>query len=645
MIGALSRRRLGEFALVLAVVAAAYWPVFHAGFIWDDDGHVTRADLRSWHGLGRIWFDLGATQQYYPVLHSAFWMEHRLWGDAALGYHVLNVGLHALAAMLFVAVLRRLWEGNGLAALLAGLIFALHPVGVESVAWISEQKNTLSTVFYLLAALTYLRWIEGRAGPLGPPGKPLMRTKGETNPAALPKSLPSGPALPYCVATTFFILALLSKSVTATLPAALLVVLWWKKGALSWRRDVAPLLPWFALSLAMAGLTAWVERTSIGARGAAFALSLGARGLLAGRIAWFYLGKLLWPTPLIFIYPRWTVDTSAAGQYLYPLGVLVGLAFLWRWSRSSDSTRRGPLAIGLLFLGTLFPALGFFDVYPFVFSYVADHFQYLASLSVIAGAAVLITALPRGKGLVAGIVLAALGSLTWCQCRIYRDAQTLFQATAERNPSSWLAQENLGVILANEGRTAEAFARYQEAVRLNPGYAETHGNYGNALTLAHRWADAAAEYREALRLRPDFAPATVNWSRAEYGWASELANGGHLAEAVAHYEQALHLQPEYPEARAELGLAEVYSGRLREAVADLRQAVRLKPGSAQAHAYLGLALAQMGQLPDAVAEYRESLRFDPRDTDVHYHLAMALRALGQIGEAAAEFEAAGRPRR
>ena len=290
MIGALSRRRLGEFALVLAVVAAAYWPVFHAGFIWDDDGHVTRADLRSWHGLGRIWFDLGATQQYYPVLHSAFWMEHRLWGDAALGYHVLNVGLHALAAMLFVVTLRRI-SLNDRTAFLAGLIFALHPVCVESVAWISEQKNTLSTVFYLLAANAYLNWDCCRPG----------RRPGGTPAAQLPDRLarsatgPTGrnnPFVLYWSATLFFVLALLSKSVTATLPAALLVVLWWKRGALSCRRDVAPLLPWFALSLAMGGLTAWVERTSIGARGAAFDLSLGARGLLAGAGNEFYVDSV-----------------------------------------------------------------------------------------------------------------------------------------------------------------------------------------------------------------------------------------------------------------------------------------------------------------------------------------------------------------
>ena len=189
-------------------------PALQAGFIWDDDGHVTRTDLRDLSGLYRIWFEFGATQQYYPVLHSAFWLEHLVWGDSPLGYHLLNVLLHASAACLFGVLLRRLAVPG---AALAALLFALHPVCVESVAWISEQKNTLSLVFYLCAALAYLRFTERRRGTV------------------------------YLLATGLFVLALLTKTVTASLPAALLVVFWWQRGRLEWRRDVVPLLPWFAL--------------------------------------------------------------------------------------------------------------------------------------------------------------------------------------------------------------------------------------------------------------------------------------------------------------------------------------------------------------------------------------------------------------
>jgi hypothetical protein len=250
------------WVLLFCATLIAYWPSLNGGLIWDDDGHLTKLDLQSLHGLWRIWFELGATQQYYPLLHSLFWIEHRLWGDAVLGYHLVNVTLHAIAACLLVAVLKRL-ELKG--AWLAGFIFALHPVSVETAAWISEQKNTLSAVFYFASALVYLRFDQTRE-----------RSK-------------------YLLASALFVLALLSKTVTATLPAALLVVFWWKRGTLSWKRDVFPVLPWLSFGAAAGLFTSWVERTFIGAQGADFALTLTERILLAGRALWFYAGKLICP--------------------------------------------------------------------------------------------------------------------------------------------------------------------------------------------------------------------------------------------------------------------------------------------------------------------------------------------------------------
>ena len=250
------------FPALLAASLLAYWPALRGAFVWDDDAHITAPALRSLHGLWRIWTDLGATQQYYPLLHSAFWIEHRLWGSHVVGYHLANVFLHALAACLVVLIVRRLALPG---AWLAGLIFALHPVAVESVAWISEQKSTLSAVFYLAAALAYLRYDESRDRKH------------------------------YLWASALFLCALLSKSVTASLPAALLVIFWWKRGRLRLRRDVRPLAPWFALGIAAGLFTAWVEHTFIGAQGANFALSILQRFLLAGRVVCFCALKLFWP--------------------------------------------------------------------------------------------------------------------------------------------------------------------------------------------------------------------------------------------------------------------------------------------------------------------------------------------------------------
>ncbi|HVW22579.1 MAG TPA: glycosyltransferase family 39 protein, partial [Opitutaceae bacterium] len=352
--GRLPRGQLLAGLGLVALVLLAYAPALGGGFIWDDDGYVTKPALQSWHGLWRIWFDLRATEQYYPLLHTLFWAEHWIWGDSAPAYHWASVLLHALAACLLARVLVRLL-GSAYAAWFAALVFALHPVCVESVAWIAEQKNTLSLVFYLASALAYLRFEEGRR------------------------------RRDYALAAALFVLAVLSKTVTATLPAALLVALWWKRGRLELRRDALPLLPWLAFGAAAGAFSGWVERTYIGAKGGVFDLGLAQRLILAGRTGWFYLGKLLWPARLIFIYPRWAIDARDPAQWLPLLAMaalVLGLA-AWVRARPGWAPARSALAALLFFLGSLVPTSGLFNVYGFLFSYVADHWQYLPALGVI----------------------------------------------------------------------------------------------------------------------------------------------------------------------------------------------------------------------------------------------------------------------
>jgi tetratricopeptide (TPR) repeat protein len=610
---------------------------------------VTRPELRSVHGLERIWFEVGATQQYYPVLHSAFWVEHRLWGDATLGYHLLNVLLHATAAWLFVVILRRLGVPG---AWLAGFIFALHPVCVESVAWISEQKNTLSAVFYLLSALTYLRWRERAERTDGRDARPCLGSS----------------KILYVLATVLFILALLSKTVTATLPAALLVVIWWRQGRLSWRRDIVPLLPWFALGIAAGIFTAWVERWYVGAHGTAYDLGGLQRCLLAGRVIWFYLGKLLWPANLIFIYPRWTVSGSAAWQYAYPLGTLAVLALLWRWRRRS----RGPLAAALLFIGSLFPALGFFNAYPFRYSFVADHFQYLACLGLIASAAAGWTKARErlSSGVGTGLAIALLGTLallTWRQSRIYGDGESLYRDTIAKNPQCWMAQNNLGNILRASGRRHDALLHYLQALLLNPDYADARCNFGIALSDEGRLPEAIAEYQQALRLDPNFPEAHYNLALAlekeerlpeaieEYRQAlrlksdrpeirnnlgNALAKTGRIAEAREQYEAALKMRPDYPEAHYNLGIVLRIQGRLPDAMVQFREALRLRPGYADAHFYLGVVLDSMGRLGEAVEEYGEAIRANPGDVEAVSDLGVALARSRRFAEAIVQFEKA-----
>lgn len=638
---------------VVGLVLAAYWPVLQAGFIWDDNGHVTAPALRTWAGLGRIWFQPGATQQYYPVLHTAFWIEHRLWGDAALGYHLLNLAWHALAAILVARVVLGLASEPGpggapvvpprracALAWLTAALFAVHPLEVETVAWISEQKNTLSAVFYLLALLAYRRFEATRRGGA------------------------------YAGATLLFLLAVLSKTVAATLPAALLVLRWWQGGTLAGRRDVRPLLPWFAIAAAAGATTAWVEHASIGAQGANFQLGLPERLLLAGRAPWFYLGRLLWPHPLIFIYPRWVLDPRDAAQWLGPAATLLGLAGLVLAARR----RRGPLAAALLFGGTLFPALGFINVYPFVFSFVADHFQYLAGVPLLALAAAGGVAWAAGSafrravaGTAAALVIGGLAVLTWRQAALYQDSIKLYTATLARNPDCWLAHDNLGVLRAHQGRPAEAAAHYENAIRLKPDYPEAYNNLGNLQAAARRWREAGDSYAAAVRLRPTFGVALVNWGNAlaaggqaaeaearyraalvvqpdlaaaHYRLGSALANRGDLAGAVAEFTVARRLDPDDAPTEANLGFALASLGRFAEARPHLKRALRLNPRYAEAHAYLGFAWAAQGQPAEAVRAYRAALALNPRDREVHYQLAQALRALGRTGEAADEMAAA-----
>lgn len=491
----------------LALTTLAYWPALQGGLIWDDDAHLTKVELRSLGGLARIWFEPGATQQYYPLVHSVFWLEGKVWGSAVAPYHLVNVLLHALGATLLVAILRRLKIPG---ALLAGAIFALHPVQVESVAWISELKNTLSGCFYLSALLFYLRFDQRRA----------RRS--------------------YWLALGLFLLGLMSKSVIATLPAALLVLFWWQRGRLSWKQDVRPLLPFFGAGIGAGLFTAWMEHAYIGAQGEAFDLSLGARLLVAGRVFWFYLFKLFWPAKLTFIYPRWEISGAIWWQYLFPLAALGLVAVCWLVRKRT----RAPLAALLLFGGTLFPVLGFVNVYPFIYSFVADHFQYLGSIAIITLCAAGLTLLlerskvppsPVGYAVILSLV-SPLALLTWRQARMYRDPKTLYETTLERNPDCWMAHNNLSVILLAKGEIEAAMAHSEKALAIRPDDYQPHLSLGDALMRKRQYEEAIGHYEKALALKPDYVEAHTNLGSA-------FLAQRRFADAIAEYEKTIALRP------------------------------------------------------------------------------------------------------
>ena len=583
---------------LVALVALTYQPVWQGGLLWDDDHHLTAAALQSLHGLWRIWTDLGATQQYYPLAHSAFWLAHRLWGADPTGYHLLNIGLHALSAYLLAVLLCRLRVPG---ASVAAVLFAVHPINVESVAWISELKNTLSTVAYLAAALAYLRFAD-------------TRRRGH-----------------YALALLLFFCALLSKTVTATLPVSVLVVLWWQKGRLTWRRDVAPLVPFVAAGIAAGLGTAFVERHFvIGGQEGDFHLSLVERLLVAGRAVWFYVGKIAWPANLAFVYPRWRLDAAAVAPYLFPAAVVAVATALWAVRGRS----RAPFAVFLLVCVSLAPALGFFDVFPFRYSFVADHFAYLVGLPAMAcaGAALAWAAgrtglVPARAAVVAAIVAGApLALVAHAHARDFAGAETLYRATIARNPDAWMAHNNLGLLMMADGRVQEGREQMLEALRLRPDALETELNAARVLIEEGRLDEATALLGDAIRRAPGLADAHSNLGVA-------LLRAGHAAEATVEFEAALRLAPGHLQARAnlaaahqQLGVVDAQAGRMADALAHFETAVRDAPDDAAIRYNLGTAYLATGRPREAVIQLEEALRLNPGLTEARANLDAARRA-------------------
>jgi len=589
-----SKRNEWFFALaLLAVTLAAYYPAWFGKPVWDDDAHITSPELRSFKGLARIWMEPGATQQYYPLVHSAFWLQYKIWGDSTAGYHLVNILLHVCCALLLLRILRFL-EMPG--AWLAAAIFALHPVEVESVAWITELKNTLSGAFYLGAALAYLRFDRSRNWRL------------------------------YFTSFALFFLGLFCKTVIATLPAALLVVFWWKRGKLSWKEDIKPLIPFFVLGIGMGLVTVYVEKKYIiGNAGAAFNFTLVERCLIAGRAFWFYTGKLLWPSDLIFIYPRWNVSQSVWWQYLFPAAALVLLAVLWMLRKRT----RAPLAAMLFFGGTLFPALGFVNVYPFVYSFVADHFQYLAGIGIItlvsAGTVLLSERLDgwmkhAGKLLCVAVLLLMAG-LTWGQCRGYADSETLYTKTIEQNPECWMAYNNLGTNFQDRGELDKAISCFQKALEIKPDYASAISNLGYTLHQMGRLEEAIILYQQALNITPGILKTQLNLAIA-------FRQVGRMQDALAHFEMALKIDPGSAAANNDLGYFLLEQGELDGAIGLLEKAVKIDPGYAEAHNNLGFALLQKGETDQAIGEFQKALKIKPGYAQARDNLNLAYKQKG-----------------
>ncbi len=587
------RGRVLIFAVVLtAVTILAYRPAWHGGFLWDDDDYIIKNELLTApDGWQRIWFSLDSPSQYFPFTYSTFRIEHALWGLNTTGYHWVNLLLHVGSALLVWAVLARLRVPG---AWLAAAIFALHPVQVESVAWITERKNVLMGFFFLLTLLAWIVFVDERT---------------------------RRPWLFYCLALVGYVLALSAKATACTLPAALFLILWLQKKPITMRR-VIQILPFVVLGIGMGLLAVWWERYHQGTnRGLFTFLSPIERILVASRAVWFYLSKIFWPSNLTFIYPRWNISPADLLDYIWLLAGLaacVSIYFLRRYFG------RGVEVAAAFFVATLSPVLGFFMLFTFRYTFVADHYEYLACVGPIALASAGIVSLSgkfaRYRAVIVSaalLVVASLGTLTWRQAATYSDIETLWRTTLAKNPECWMAHTNLGLVLLQKGEIDEGIAHYRSALRMQPDSWDAEYNLGTALLGKGQVDEAILHCERAVGMRPTDPDALVSLGNA-------LFQKGRIDEAIAHYQKAMMLHPDHFLARYGLGRALLEKDELESAIQVCRSALLLRPSDADCHTTLAIALEEKGDPAEAIQHYQKALELAPRSIPTLTNLAWLL---------------------
>lgn len=609
--------------LLFALTVLLYLPSWQHGrlwgapseFIWDDDAMVWNNPLiKEPDGLWRFWATTEAPD-YFPLVSSLLWVQWRLWGMNPAGYHFVQALLHAGAAVLLWRVLRRLSVPG---AWWAGLVFAVHPVNVETVAWITETKNTLPMVLYLASLLAYARFDE------------------------------SGRRREYALSFALFVLALLGKTSVVMLPFVLLGIAWWRRGRIA-RADLVRSVPFFAASLVLGLVTVWFQSHRAIISTVIREDSFASRLAIAGRAVWFYLSKALVPLDLCFVYPRWSVDPASPLAWV-PLAALLAVFGAAWWKRAGWG--RPVLAVLGYFTLSLLPVLGFVNIYFMRYSLVADHWQYVAIAGVIAGvagaAAHATRRLPRQAVMAGGGSIAlVLAGLSWSHQSIFVNNERLFRDVLSRNPEAWIAHNNLGWILFEKGKPEEALGHYKAALALKPDLADAHRNLGILYMSQQRDAEAAAAFEEALRqgedhrahdalgvirlrqgraeealaefekavrLKPDFAPAHVH--RGEY-----YAERKDWARAASAFAEAVRLAPSNPDSSNALARALASAGRPDEAAAELRRILAVRPDYVPGYLNLASLLAHQGRHAEAVSVLREARRLQPGNPEIQAELA------------------------
>jgi tetratricopeptide (TPR) repeat protein len=662
--------------LVLAVILV-YLPVGRAGFLWDDRLYITGSSyMGGLAGLKEIW--TSSVADISPMTFTTFWLEHALWGFNPLPYHMVNVVMHGACAVLLWQILRNLAVPG---AWLGAALWALHPVEVESVAWVTEMKNTESGLFYLLSVLCYLQAPRAESSETG--------------------SSANGS---YGLSLFWAAMAMASKSSTVVLPVVLCLCVWWRDGCWDWR-NVTRVLPFVLLALAASALSIWTQKLQLAQlTDPQWARSWPERVVTAGVAIWFYLGKLIWPQELMSMYPRWRIDAGQWESYLPVLAVIITLLVLWL---KRKTWLRPVFFVFAYFIVALLPVLGLVDNYIFHYSLVFDHLQYLASMGPLALAGAAIARLaswfrPEKNWLqpaLATALLVILGCLSWQRARAFESEESLWTDTLTKNPTSWTARYNLGVVFLGrgeldraqvefektlelfpnfdeghlnlgltflrKGETDPAIAQFRTALAIDPAYAEAHNDLGTALEKKGQKDAAETEFQKAAELNPGLATASYNLgllllqkgktdeameqferaveadsnlaeAHAELG--KLLAQKGQVDDAIGEYEKAVEINPNSESTQSNLGVALYQTGQKEEGTIHLQKAVEINPASAQAHNNLGNAFLENGQLDYAMAEYLKALAINPNLADAHRNLGLVFLHEGRAGEAVLQFQ-------
>jgi protein O-mannosyl-transferase len=595
--------------ILMGVVILAYQSVWQAGFMWDDDMIVTSNPcIVGPFGLKEIWTTSMA--RFYPFVLTTFWLEHKLWGLAPLPYHLVNILLQALCGVVLWRVLRNL-EVRG--AWLGAALWALHPVQVETVAWISEMKNTESCLFYLLTILFFVKGLKT--------GNPGNRSDGNWT---------------YALALLCGILATASKSSTLLLPVVLALCSWWVRGRCHWR-DLAKVAPFLLITIVAGAITMQILQRN-GGDELHWAQSWPERLITAGNIFWCYLGKLLWPHPLMTLYPSWEIDAGQWTSYLPIVAVALVLIILWL---KRQSWSRPYFFAFAYYLATLLPVMGLFSMSEFRYSLVEDHLQYLASMGPLALAGAGLTSFsdfaisrrPWLRSALCAGLLFVLGLLSWRQAWFYQNPNTLWTYDLAQNPNCWLAYSGLGVGFAQKGQVDKAIEFYQKSLAINPTYTLTHDNLGQALVQKGQTDEAIAQYQEALAIDPNFVT-------AYYDLGLALLQKGQADGAIEQFQRALKINPNSVTIHYNLGLVLLQTGQVDRAIEQFQMALKIDPNSALAHDNLGAALFHKGQVDGAIEQFQMALKIDPNSAKAHNNLGMALGLKGRAEEALDQFQTA-----